>query len=73
MDGPQSGQSRESGRSVQKWTILSQTGRSFEPKWMVQDDSGRSFELKFGHWSKLTVIRQKVGGPDELKDKSVRS
>ena len=26
-----------------------------------------------GHWSKLTVIRQKVGGPDELKDKSVRS
>ena len=47
VDGPQSGQSRESGRSVQKWTILSQTGRSFEPKWAVQDDSGRSFEPKW--------------------------
>ena len=43
----ESGRSRESGRSVQKWTVLSQTGRSFEPKWTVQDDSGRSFEPKW--------------------------
>ena len=26
-----------SGRFVQNWTVLSQTGWSFEPKWTVQD------------------------------------
>ena len=28
----ESGRSRKSGLSVQKWTVLSQTGRLFEPK-----------------------------------------
>ena len=35
------------GPEIQKWTVLSQTGRSFEPKWTVWDDSGRSFEPKW--------------------------
>ena len=51
VDGP------ESGRPIQKWTILSQTSRSFEHMWTVQDDSGRFFE------SEWTVIRLKVDGP----------
>ena len=53
-------------------TVLGQTGRSFEPKLTVQDDSGRSFEPVDGHGLMLTVIRQKVDGPDELKDISVK-
>ena len=40
-------QKGESRRSVQKWTVLSQTVRSFEPEWTAQDDSGRSFEPKW--------------------------
>ena len=32
------------GRSIQKWTFLSQTGRSFEPNKTGKDDRGRSFE-----------------------------
>ena len=28
----ESGRSPESGRSIQKWTVFSQTGRSFEPE-----------------------------------------
>ena len=62
----------------------SQTGRSFEPKWTVQEDSGRSMKIVNGpltqsgrSWvedfdSKWTVIRLKVDGPDESKDKSGR-
>ena len=29
----ESGRSRESRRSIQKWTVLSHSGRSFQPKW----------------------------------------
>ena len=68
----ESGRSRESGRSVQKLTVLSKTGRSSEPKWTVRDDSGRSFEPKWtvtGQSSRL-----KVDGPsDESKYRSERS
>ena len=43
-DGPLSGRSRESWRSIQKWKFLSQTGRSFEPNKTGKDDRGRSSE-----------------------------
>ena len=61
----ESGRSRESGRSVQKWTVLSQTGRSFEPKWTVRDDSGRSLEPK---WRS----RVKVDGQSTKSGRSFR-
>ena len=47
VDGTQSGPSRESGRSIQNWTILSQTGRSFEPKWMVWMNRIRNESVQF--------------------------
>ena len=36
---------------ARKWTVLSQTGRSFEPKWKVTGQSRRSFDKKW------TVLR----------------
>ena len=60
-------------RTVQpKVNGLEPNWRSFEPYWTVQDKSERSFEQVDGHGSKLTAIRQKVDGPDELKDISVQ-
>ena len=42
-------QKGESGRSLnwtvaRKWTVLSQTGRSFEPNWTVMGQSRQSFD-----------------------------
>ena len=56
---------------------MSQTGRSFEPKWTVQEDSGRSFDPEWTIMGRrlrleVKVIRLKVNGPDESKDKSGR-
>ena len=41
VDGPEN----QSGRSVQKWTILSQTGRSWVKVDGHSTKSGRSFEV----------------------------
>ena len=40
----ESGRSRENERFIQKWMVLSQTDRWFEPKWTFQDDKRRFFE-----------------------------
>ena len=83
MDGPPSERSRESGRSIQKWKVLSQTGRSFvqkwtfsddnvrysEPKWTAMSQSGRSLWLKIDgpKESKWTVGRYKIGTLQGIK------
>ena len=59
----ESGRSRESGQSIQKWTSLSQYGQTFELKLTLQDDSERSFNPKW------TVFRLKVDSPNKSNDK----
>ena len=63
----ESGRSRVSGQSIQKWMALSQYGRTFELTSTVQDDSERSFDPKW------TVCRLKMDSPNESNDNSWRS
>ena len=63
----ESGRSRVSGQSIQKWTALSQYGRTFELTSTVQDDSERSSDPKW------TVCRLKMDSPNESNDNNRRS
>ena len=73
VDGPQSGQSRESGRSVQKWTALSQTGRFRTIVDGLFSQSGPSEVKVDDQWSKRAVIWLKKDGLNKLMVKSGRS